>query len=147
MEPYHPGCLMTSDLRSIFEVFKIGAGPSSSHSMGPQRAAEHFWGGLAPSAARVRATLYGRLAATGKSHLTDRAIETALAGAPVDVVWDTTKTDIPHPNTMLFEALDSEGARIAAWEVYSVGGGNLEDIHGPVGARDSVAYPGASISA
>ena len=58
---------------SLFEIFKVGLGPSSSHTVGPMRAAKHFLDGLG-DAARVRVHLYGSLALTGKGHATDRAV-------------------------------------------------------------------------
>ena len=74
-------------MKSIKELYRIGTGPSSSHTMAPRRAAEQF---LArhPEAAAFRVTLYGSLAATGRGHMTDRAIiDTLLPTAPVDIVW------------------------------------------------------------
>src|SRR3990172_1576119 len=79
------GSALESELpmHSLQELFRIGVGPSSSHTIGPQRAAERF---LArnPSLARARATLFGSLGATGRGHLTDRAIARAFAPRPVD---------------------------------------------------------------
>lgn len=63
---------------TLKELFKIGSGPSSSHTMGPQRAAERFKNEN-PDAESFRAILYGSLAATGKGHLTDYIIEKTIA--------------------------------------------------------------------
>jgi len=74
-------------MKSIKELYRIGTGPSSSHTMAPRRAAEQF---LArhPEAAAFRVTLYGSLAATGRGHMTDRAIiDTLLLDRPRDIVW------------------------------------------------------------
>ncbi len=113
-------------MESIRELYRIGNGPSSSHTMGPARAAEKFKEKTADAAA-YRVTLFGSLAATGKGHLTDRAIENILAPAPVDVLWKAEETLPLHPNGMRFEALNKKEAVIRQWEVYSVGGGAIRD--------------------
>lgn len=114
-------------MESIKEIFKIGNGPSSSHTMGPKKAAKIF-SARHPSAARFRVTLYGSLSATGRGHLTDVAILSVLEPlAPTEIVW---RSDIflPfHPNGMLFEAFDSAGASLEEWTVYSIGGGYLSE--------------------
>jgi L-serine dehydratase len=92
--------------------------------LGPRRAAERF-GGEQPGASSFRVTLYGSLAATGRGHLTDRAIQEALAPRPVELEWRP-ETILPlHPNGMEFEALNATGNRVAFWRVYSPGGGAL----------------------
>ncbi len=116
-------------MRSVFEIYRIGHGPSSSHTMGPRKAAALFLerhGG----AAAFRVTLYGSLAATGKGHLTHLAITEVLrAAAPVEIAWKP-ETVLPlHPNGMRFEALDGEGNRVDSWLVFSIGGGALMDEH------------------
>ena len=96
-------------MKSIKELYRIGTGPSSSHTMAPRRAAEQF---LArhPEAAAFRVTLYGSLAATGRGHMTDRAIiDTLLPTAPVDIVWQAREFLPFHPNGMRFQALDTAG--------------------------------------
>lgn len=109
---------------SLRHLFKIGRGPSSSHTMGPSRAATMF-GDRCPSAESFRVTLYGSLAATGKGHLTDVAIVEALETiAPVEIVWKSEIFLPKHPNGMLFEALKG-GEVIDSWTVFSVGGGDL----------------------
>lgn len=114
-------------MKSIQEIFRIGVGPSSSHTMGPRIAAENF---LAehPHAHNFRVTLYGSLAATGKGHLTDVAILDVLQKqAPVEIVWEP-KNVLPfHPNGMKFEALDMARVSIAEKLVYSIGGGALAE--------------------
>jgi L-serine dehydratase len=109
-------------MRSIREVYRIGPGPSSSHTMGPSNAARSFQAAT-PAAARYRVTLYGSLAATGRGHLTDRAVIEALAPAEVELLWRP-KEQLPrHPNALYFEALDHADRRITAWTAYSTGGG------------------------
>ncbi len=76
---------------SVFDLFKIGIGPSSSHTVGPMRAARLFvlrlaTGGLLPQTTRVRSQLYGSLAATGKGHGSDKAVLLGLAGHEPDTV-------------------------------------------------------------
>ncbi len=114
-------------MESIREIYKIGIGPSSSHTMGPKRAAERFLARTG-GATSYRVTLYGSLAATGKGHLTDKAILDVLTpAAPTEIVW---KPDVflPfHPNAMKFEAFDSMGKVIDEWTVYSIGGGDIAE--------------------
>lgn len=112
-------------MESIKEIYKIGIGPSSSHTMGPKRAAERFLARTS-SATSYRVTLYGALAATGKGHLTDKAILDVLEPvAPTEIVWQP-EVFLPfHPNAMKFESLDAEGKTIDNWVVYSVGGGDI----------------------
>ena len=115
-------------MESITKIYRIGNGPSSSHTMGPNKAATIFRQ-RNPSAAAYRVTLYGSLAATGKGHLTDQAIMQGLAHDRVEFVWKP-ETFLPfHNNAMLFEALDGHGNLLDSWTVYSVGGGALADEH------------------
>ncbi len=111
-------------MESLRELFKIGNGPSSSHTMGPKRAAEQFTF-RCPNVDRYRVTLYGSLAATGRGHLTDRAILSVLEPlAPTEICWEP-ETVLPfHPNGMRFEGI--VGERTAdSWTIFSVGGGAL----------------------
>ncbi|HBF39318.1 MAG TPA: L-serine ammonia-lyase [Firmicutes bacterium] len=112
-------------MESLTELFRIGYGPSASHTMGPRKASEIFLA-QQPNAHHFRVILYGSLAATGKGHLTDQAITEALKPHPVEVVWRP-ETELPlHPNGMEFEAFDKNGSNLGAWRVYSVGGGALK---------------------
>lgn len=132
-------------MESLKELYKIGCGPSSSHTMGPKRAAEQFAARpTLPDAYRV--TLYGSLAATGKGHLTDTAILAVLAPlAPTEIVWHP-ETVLPfHPNGMLFEGL-KKGEVIDKWTVYSIGGGTLADERTGI-EKPARIYDLASISA
>ena len=111
---------------SIKKIYTIGYGPSSSHTMGPRKAAEQFKSGH-PEAAAFRVTLYGSLAATGKGHFTDKAILSVLQPQPAEIVWKA-ETVLPfHTNGMLFESIDSKGNVTDQWTVYSIGGGALSD--------------------
>ena len=111
-------------MESLRELYKIGCGPSSSHTMGPKRAAEQF-AERTNGAEAYRVTLYGSLAATGKGHLTHSAILSVLEPlAPTEIVW---KADVVldfHPNGMLFEAMKG-GEVCDSWTIFSVGGGSL----------------------
>ncbi len=116
--------MLMKEMESLRELFRIGNGPSSSHTMGPKKAAEQFLarGNAADS---YRVTLYGSLAATGVGHLTDRAILSVLEpAAPTEIVWEP-KTVLPfHPNGMKFEAVNA-GKTLDSWTIFSVGGGRL----------------------
>ena len=113
-------------MESIKSIFRIGHGPSSSHTMGPKKAAETFKSET-PTAVSYRVSLYGSLAATGKGHFTDKAIEDSLMPLAVQMNWFPEIVLPFHTNGMKFEALDANGAIIKDWLVYSVGGGKLSD--------------------
>ncbi len=111
-------------MKTIREIYRIGYGPSSSHTMGPRKAAEIFVGRTQEAVSYV-VTLYGSLAATGRGHMTDVAILDVLKNATIRWMPDVF---LPyHPNGMKFEALDTDGKVIDSWTVYSVGGGALEE--------------------
>jgi L-serine dehydratase len=113
-------------MESIKEIYKIGYGPSSSHTMGPKKAAETFLQ-KNHSASSFRVTLYGSLAATGKGHLTDIAIQNTLNPYPVDFEWLPAVFLPRHPNAMKFESLDGTKNILDKWIAYSVGGGSIID--------------------
>ena len=120
--PYH--------MESIRYIFRIGRGPSSSHTMGPQRAAQAFLK-RHPNAHRFVVTLYGSLAATGKGHMTDTAIQEVLSeAAPVEIIWKPTVFLSFHPNGMKFVAYNGNDKPTEEWTVYSVGGGALSEGKG-----------------
>lgn len=126
-------------MKSIRELYRIGTGPSSSHTMGPRRAAEMFQQ-RNPECKYFRVTLYGSLAATGKGHLTDAAIYDVLRPySEVELVWEPSIFKPFHPNGMRFEALVG-GEVVDDWTVYSVGGGALaEENSAPIENED--VYP------
>ena len=114
-------------MKTLKELYRIGIGPSSSHTMGPRNAAEQF---LAkhPEAKSFEVTLYGSLAATGKGHMTDVAIlETLEAHAPTQIIWQPHFFLPFHPNGMNFKSKDKNGKVTDDWTVYSVGGGALAE--------------------
>lgn len=111
-------------MESIREIYKIGNGPSSSHTMGPKFAAERFKKENSKTG-KFRVTLYGSLAATGKGHLTDKAITDVLKPATVDFIWKPETVLETHPNGMLFEAFSENEKLISSKHYYSVGGGTI----------------------
>ncbi len=112
-------------MESITEIFRIGTGPSSSHTMGPRKAAQCFLDAN-PDAVRFEVDLYGSLAATGKGHLTDKAIEDVLMPAGgVKINW-LADVFLPfHPNGIKFVAYNQENEVVNERTVYSVGGGKI----------------------
>ena len=85
---------------SSFDLFKIGVGPSSSHTMGPMTAAADFAHRAVNRAARVQVSLYGSLALTGKGHATDRAILLGLAGhVPAGIDPDAAEAEVESIRT------------------------------------------------
>lgn len=113
-------------MESIRELYRIGHGPSSSHTMGPRFAAERFVNET-PDAVSYKISLYGSLAATGKGHLTDVTIAETLQPKAVEFRW-LPEIVLPfHTNGMKFEALDTDGNLQKDWIVYSVGGGKIVD--------------------
>jgi len=111
---------------TIKHLFRIGYGPSSSHTMGPKRAAEIFYQ-KNPNANRYLVTLYGSLAATGKGHMTDKAINDVLGIERTTIIWQPDINLPYHPNGMEFESFDEAGNVTDDWTVYSVGGGRIDD--------------------
>lgn len=113
-------------MESIKELYRIGYGPSSSHTMGPKQAAETFKK-KHPEAERFNVILYGSLAATGKGHLTDKAVRDTLGPEKTSIIWKP-EIQLPfHPNGMELEALDKNGKLLDRWRVYSVGGGAIRE--------------------
>lgn len=112
-------------MESITRLYKIGYGPSSSHTMGPRKAAENF-ASRHGDASRFEVTLYGSLAATGKGHLTDKAILDILAPiAQTDIVWKP-EIFLPfHPNGMTLKSYAADGKETEAETVFSIGGGDI----------------------
>lgn len=130
-------------MKSLRELYRLGLGPSSSHTMGPRFAALAFLGECA-GAARVRVTLYGSLAATGRGHLTDRAVSEPFAPLPVEIEWRAASSLPRHPNGMEFAALDADGQILARRVVYSIGGGALLDEAGQADGG-AACYPFATM--
>ncbi len=113
-------------MESIKELYRIGSGPSSSHSMGPEKAALLFKKEY-PDADRYEVTLYGSLALTGVGHRTDYVIKRAFSPIEAVIKFNKTESDLPHPNTMKLCAL-KDGVNVGAWTVLSVGGGAVRIV-------------------
>ena len=115
-------------MKSIKELYRIGTGPSSSHTMGPRYASEIFLQ-KNPEARGFQVILYGSLAATGKGHLTDKAIADVLDNEehPLEIIWKSNVFLPFHPNGMTFRAIDADGNEMDKWTVFSVGGGALAE--------------------
>lgn len=125
-------------MESIKNIYRIGNGPSSSHTMGPKKASEQFLSEF-PNAKHFKVTLYGSLAATGKGHLTDVAIEAVFGNENVEIIWKP-ETYLPrHPNALMFEAFDGSDVQLGNWTAYSIGGGAVVDETSEVEIDD--VYP------
>ncbi|MGE4353428.1 MAG: L-serine ammonia-lyase, iron-sulfur-dependent, subunit alpha [Oscillospiraceae bacterium] len=125
-------------MKSIRDVYKIGRGPSSSHTMGPDKAARMFRA-KNPNADTFRVILYGSLAETGRGHGTDVAIKEAFSPIPTEIVFNTEASELPHPNTMDFTAW-REGKKLSDIRVMSIGGGDIA-ILGRTSAAEPDIYP------
>lgn len=125
-------------METLRNLYRIGRGPSSSHTLGPSDAASGF-ASVNRRAAAFEVTLYGSLAATGKGHRTDIALKEAFGKVPVRINWEPEKFMEKHPNAMRFTALNAGGTVIAEKLLYSVGGGAV--VEDPDKQESSVIYP------
>lgn len=128
-------------MKSIRSLYKTGLGPSSSHTFGPRYAAELFTARF-PNAEKYRVTLYGSLAVTGIGHGTDRAILSVIPEA--EIICDTETKELPHPNTMLFEAVTG-GKTADSLRVFSIGGGEIR-VEGEAEKAEEEIYPEKNLS-
>ena len=143
------------DMKSIKDIYKIGKGPSSSHTMGPYKAVRSYMENH-PDADRLKVTLYGSLAATGKGHLTDVAIKEAFASwhwtekdtlesnerrmGDVEIEWRP-KDQLPiHPNGMKIAAVNMDGDPYDRWTYYSIGGGDIICMEHPLETDDEAEF-------
>ncbi len=131
-------------MESIRSLYKTGYGPSSSHTMGPQKAAASFLIHY-PDAELYRVSLYGSLAATGKGHLTDRIIEDTLPENRVEILWYPHESMPEHPNGMKMEAL-KDNQVLGVWEGYSIGGGIIRSKGSLKAAKEDSLYPHETMS-
>ena len=144
-------------MKSIKDIYKIGKGPSSSHTMGPYKAVRSYMENH-PDADRLHVTLYGSLAATGVGHLTDVAIKEAFASwhwtekdtlessdrrmGDVEIEWRP-KENLPvHPNGMKIAAVNLDGDHYDKWTYYSVGGGDIICMEHPIETEDEAELYG-----
>ena len=116
-------------MQSLTELYRIGRGPSSSHTMGPEKASLYFIS-IAPNAERYRVILYGSLALTGKGHRTDFAIKETFGDRELEIIFDTETGDLPHANTMDFFAYRGD-EEIVHRRILSVGGGDIRIVGFP----------------
>lgn len=122
-------------MKSIKSVYKIGNGPSSSHTVAPYRAACLFKEKY-PDADFYRVTLFGSLAFTGEGHGTGKAVQSGLPNT--EIIYDRITSDIPHPNTMLFQAF-KDNKEIGQNRIFSIGGGSIR-IEGENSDEDKEIY-------
>lgn len=118
-------------MKSIKDIYKIGKGPSSSHTMGPFKSVRHYVNHHEEAKA-IHVTLYGSLAATGKGHLTDWACEDAFRAGKVEIEWLPKEVLPMHPNGMKIGVLSEDGSVSDVWTYYSVGGGDIVCIDKPI---------------
>ena len=121
-------------MKSIREIYKIGKGPSSSHTMGPERAAKTFLQRY-PQADAFQVTLYGSLSKTGVGHGTDRVLRETLGPQRTKVVFSPEHWEGMHPNTMDLSAFAGD-LEIGHLRVESIGGGDIR-ICGETGIKES----------
>ena len=111
-------------MKSLTHLYRIGKGPSSSHSMGPERAA-NLLKELYPQADAFKVTLYGSLARTGKGHMTDKVLTESFSPLPVEIIFDKDHDeDLEHPNGMDISPV-KDGKILETRRVYSIGGGAI----------------------
>lgn len=126
-------------MKSLRYLYKIGRGPSSSHTMGPDKAARYFRNTYA-DADSYKVILYGSLSSTGKGHKTDEAILDVFEGCDVELIFGSGETEnLPHENTMEFFAYKN-GSEIAKERIMSVGGGAIV-IEGKPELDEEDVYP------
>lgn len=124
-------------MKSLKELYQIGIGPSSSHTMAPEKIARYLLAKY-PDATGYKITLYGSLALTGKGHGTDVVLKKIL-GENTQIIFDTSKKNLPHVNTLDAEVYNSDNC-IARHRAYSLGGGAIEIENEPVVVPPDV-YP------
>lgn len=125
-------------MNSLKELYRIGPGPSSSHTLGPQRAAQRFKEKF-QHAHHFEAELFGSLSLTGKGHLTDYIIIETMKPKKC-VVFFKTKEQLKHPNTMMLYAFDKANNTLGEWTVYSLGGGAIQ-VEGELHQEGMEPYP------
>lgn len=134
-------------MKSVKDIYKIGKGPSSSHTMGPFKAVRHYLENHQDTH-HLHVTLYGSLAATGKGHLTDKAVEEAFStwkwtdketlenterrSGDVTIEWKPQENLQVHPNGMKIASVNFDGDLYEKWTYYSVGGGDIICMEHPL---------------
>ncbi len=123
-------------MKSVRNIYKIGTGPSSSHTMGPAYSALRFKEKY-PDAELARVTLYGSLAKTGKGHGTDRAVTDALKPIESEIIFSCDSIPLEHPNTLLFEGFKN-GQKLGEMTFLSIGGGEIRVQGEDAQAQDDI---------
>ena len=131
------------DMPTIRGLYRVGIGPSSSHTIGPERICRSF-SERYPNATRFEVVLYGSLAQTGIGHGTDRVIRQVLSPKEVQISFDLETADLPHPNTMDIAAYDGE-KMLGKSRGLSIGGGEIR-LEGFSFPEQKVAYPHRSFA-
>ncbi|MCH5197783.1 MAG: L-serine ammonia-lyase, iron-sulfur-dependent, subunit alpha [Oscillospiraceae bacterium] len=131
-------------MQSLIYLYRIGRGPSSSHTMGPLAAANRFLADY-PEAESYKAILYGSLAKTGKGHMTDAVLKEAFEGKNFSIEFDEITPAEYHPNMMEFIA-SGKGKPDIRERFYSIGGGEIVKENEKAASHDKV-YPLSSFSA
>lgn len=131
-------------MESIKEIYKIGYGPSSSHTMGPAIASKIFLD-KNKDAKKFKCVLFGSLALTGKGHLTDYIIKKTFNNN-IEIEFDFDTVYKYHPNAMKFYAYDESNKEINSWLVFSVGGGSLKEHHEVRDTFKEMIYPHSSMN-
>ena len=129
---------MDSCMCSLKELYKIGRGPSSSHTIGPEKACLYIKEKF-PAANRFAVTLFGSLAYTAEGHDTTAIVRETFSPLTVDITRDTETVDLLHPNTMDLTAF-ADDTMLGSIRVYSVGGGQIQ-IEGETLAENRDVYP------
>ena len=130
-------------MKSLKELYKIGRGPSSSHTIGPEKAC-NILKEKYPNATAFKIELCGSLSATGKGHLTDKIIIETLSPLKVEIIFNNEKTDLPHPNTFYSTAYNADEI-IGEDFVCSVGGGAIT-FNGETLKESKDVYPHSNFS-
>ena len=133
----------TKEMPGIRGLYRVGIGPSSSHTIGPERICRTFSEAY-PEATHFRVVLFGSLAQTGVGHGTDRVIRQVLAPKEVEIVFDWDTTDLPHPNTMDISAYQGDEL-LGKSRGLSIGGGEIR-LEGFTFFEEKVAYPHRSFA-
>lgn len=131
-------------MRSIRSIYKIGRGPSSSHTMGPERAALEFLAKY-PTADHFVVDLYGSLSLTGEGHGTDRILRETLGEGKTKIVFHPASEVMPHPNTLVLSAY-AEGECLGKATVFSIGGGDIRYEGEAEKASEPILYPHQSFA-
>lgn len=127
-------------MQSIRKIYKIGRGPSSSHTIGPESAAKIFLARY-PAADRFTVSLFGSLSKTGRGHGTDRVLREVFSPAETEVIFREDRPEgVQHPNTLLFEAWQDE-TRLGQMWAESIGGGDIRIPGEPLPEADEEIYP------